>query len=147
MKDETALPEEHEVPVLKSKGPQCPELESVQRTIERYIDGVRNGNVASLQEAFHPQASVFGRKGKDLFIDTAQLLYDYAASSPVPAETGEPTAFFITSIQVNGNIANVEMAMDSYHGYDYMDYFQLMKVSGRWWIVSKTFEAHPHDRY
>jgi hypothetical protein len=147
MKDSTAQPEEHEVPVLKNKGPQCPELESVQQIMDLYIDGVRNGNVASLQQAFHPQSSMFGWKGKDLYITPIQGLFDYIGSSPIPSETGEPTTFIITSIQVNGNAANVEMAMDSYHGHDFMDYFQLLKVEDRWWIVSKTFHANPHERY
>jgi len=99
--------------------------------------------VASLQEAFHPQSSMFGWKGKDLFITPIQGLFDYIATSPMPSKTGEPTTFIITSIQVSGNAANVEMAMDAYHGHDFMDYFQLLKVENRWWIVSKTFHADP----
>ena len=36
-----------------------PELESITKVIELYMDGVRNGNVESLRQAFHPQASMF----------------------------------------------------------------------------------------
>ena len=138
-------PVEPNVPEMKSKGARCPELENVRQVMDLYIDGVRNGNVASLQEAFHPQSSMFGWKGNDLYITPIQGLFDYIASSPVPAKTGEPTTFIITSLQVSGHAANVEMAMDSYHGHDFMDYFQLIKVEGRWWIVSKTFHADPQN--
>ena len=95
---------------------KCPDLESIRKVIDLYIDGVRNGNVETLKKAFHPQSSMFGWLGKDLFITPIQGLYDYIASTPVPAKTGEPTVFVITSIQVTGNAATVALAMDTYHG-------------------------------
>jgi hypothetical protein len=134
------------VPAMKTTSARCPELIRIGKVMDLYIDGVRNGNVASLRQAFHPQSSMFGWKGKDLFITPIQGLFDYIASTPIPAQTGEHTTFVTTSIQVSGNAANVEMAMDSYHGHDFMDYFQLLKVEDRWWIVSKTFHADPHNR-
>ena len=76
---------------------RCPELESIRQVIDLYIDGVRNGNVASLRQAFHPQASMFGWKGSDLFITPIQGLFDYVASTPAPASSGEQTNFIITS--------------------------------------------------
>lgn len=125
---------------------RCPELESISKVIDLYIDGVRNGNVAALREAFHPQASMFGWKGSDLFITPIQGLFDYVASTPAPANSGEATNFIITSIQVRGNAATVELAMDSYHSHDFMDYFQLLKVDGQWSIVSKLFHADPQEK-
>ncbi len=120
---------------------RCNELESIRKVIDLYIEGVRNGSVESLRQAFHPQSSMFGWKGKDLFITPIQGLFDYIASSPSPAESGEQTKFIITSIQVADNAATVAMAMDAYHAHDFADYFQLLKVDGRWWIVSKLFHA------
>lgn len=120
---------------------QCSELESIRKVIDLYIDGVRNGNVESLRKAFHPQSSMFGWKGKDLFTTPIQGLYDYVASSPAPATSGEKTRFVITSIQVTGNAATVAMAMDAYHAHDFTDYFQLLKINGEWQIVSKLFHA------
>ena len=124
MENVSAQSLELDVPVLQSKNARCPELEAIQKVVDLYIDGVRNGNVASLREAFHPQSSMFGWKGKDLFITPIQGLFDYVASTPVPYKTGEPTTFVTTSIQVSGNAAVVELAMDSYHGHNFMDYFQ-----------------------
>jgi len=123
----------------------CPELESIRKVIDLYIEGVRDGNVESLRQAFHPQSSMFGWKGKDLFVTPIQGLYDYIASSPSPAKSGEQTRFIITSIQVADNAATVAMAMDAYHAHDFMDYFQLLKVDDRWWLVSKLFHADPQD--
>lgn len=125
---------------------RCPELASIRRVIDLYVDGVRNGKVASLRQAFHPQSSMYGYKGDDLFITPIEGLYEYVTNTNPPAEAGEAGkryACTITSIHVAGNAASVELAMDGYHDHDFMDYFQLLKVDGRWWIVSKLFHADP----
>jgi hypothetical protein len=125
---------------------RCPELASIRKVIDLYIDGVQNGNLDSLRQAFHPQSSMFGYKGKDLFVTPIAGLYDYIASTTPPAKAGaagEQYTCTITSISVAGNAASVEMAMDGYHEHDFMDYFHLLKVDGRWWIASKLFHADP----
>jgi Putative lumazine-binding len=132
---------ELETALMKSNGARSPELKRIQQVIDLYIDGVYNGKVASLQQAFHPKSSMFGWKAQDLYITPIQGLFDYCASTPIPSQTGEPTTFTITSMRITGNAATVEMAMDAYHGCNFVDYFQLVKVEDRWWIVSKTFHA------
>ena len=54
---------------------RCPELASIRKVVDLYIDGVQNGNLEALHQAFHPQSSMFGYKGKDLFITPIQGLY------------------------------------------------------------------------
>jgi hypothetical protein len=147
MENASAQTMKPEMPADQSAGARSPELENIREVLDLYIDGVRNGNVASLREAFHPQSSMFGWKGKDLYVTPIQGLFDYIASTPVPSQTGEPTTFITTSIQISGKAASVEMVMDSYHGHDFMDYFHLVKIDDRWWIVSKTCHADPHNRY
>jgi hypothetical protein len=89
---------------------------------------------------------MFGYKGQDLYITPIAGLYEYIASTTPPAQDGAVGAAYtciITSISVSGHAASVEMAMEPYHEHDFMDYFQLLKVDGRWWIVSKLFHADP----
>ena len=128
---------------------RCPELSSIRKVIDLYIDGIENGKVESLRQAFHPQSSMYGYKGDDLYITPIEGLYDYVANTTPPAKAGEAGEGYectITSISVAGNAASVEMAMDCYHDHDWMDYFQLLKVDGRWWIVSKVFHADPQGK-
>ena len=125
-----------------------PELTSIRQVVDLYIDGVKNGNLESLRQAFHPQASMFGYKGQDLFITPIAGLYEYIAGTTPPAKdgaVGKEYTCTITSISVTGNAAAVEMAMEPYHEHDFVDYFQLLKVDGRWWIVSKLFHADPQS--
>ena len=128
---------------------RCPELAEIVQVIGLYIDGVKNGNVDSLRKAFHPQSSMFGYKGAELFITPIEGLFDYVAGTTPPAKAGpigEQYATTITGISVTGAAATVEMAMDGYHEHDFVDFFQLLKTDGRWWIVSKAFHADPQDR-
>jgi hypothetical protein len=127
-------------------GTRNTELASIREVIDLYIDGVKNGSLDSLRQAFHPKSSMFGYKGQDLFITPIAGLYDYIAGTTPPAKDGAVGAQYactITSISVSGNAATVEMAMEPYHEHDFVDYFQLLKVDGRWWIVSKLFDAVP----
>ena len=128
---------------------RCPELSSIRKVIDLYIDGIENGKVESLRQAFHSQASMYGYKGDDLYITPIEGLYDYVTNTTPPAKAGEAGEGYkctITSIAVSGNAASVEMAMDCYHDHDWMDYFQMLKVDGRWWIVSKVFHADPKGK-
>lgn len=84
----------------------------------------------------------------DASVTPIQGLYDYIASITPPAQAGEVGKQYtctITAIAVAGNAAVVAMAMDGYHEHDFMDYFQLLKVEGHWWIVSKLFHADPQE--
>ena len=64
------------------------ELASIRKVIDLYVDGVKNGNLDSLRQAFHPVSSMFGYKGQDLFITPIAGLYDYIASTTPPAKDG-----------------------------------------------------------
>ena len=61
--------------------PHIPELTSIRQVVDLYIDGVKNGNLESLRQAFHPNASMFGYKGQDLFITPIAGL---TSTSPAP---------------------------------------------------------------
>ncbi len=120
------------------------ELEAVTKVIGLYESGVRNGDVNALKEAFHPKSSMFGHFGTDLYVTPIEGLYDYVTNTTPPAKEGETGQAFkctITSISLAGKSASVEIAMDYYHGAQWTDFFQLIKVEGRWWIVSKLFHS------
>ena len=125
---------------------RCPELARIRKVIDLYSEGVKNGDVETLREAFHPQSAMYGYKGDDLYATPIEGLYEYIRNTTPPAEAGEVGEAYeciITSISVTGNAATVELANDSYHAHDFVDFFQLLKVDGRWWIVSKLFHADP----
>ena len=67
-------------------------------------------------------------------------------SWPLPGRLSKLFDRHSQAVSVVGNAASVEMAMDGYHEHDFTDYFQLLKVDGHWWIVSKLFHADPQSK-
>ncbi len=61
------------------------EEDGIRRAISFYIDGMREGNVETLRQAFHPEATMCGHLGETLMVVPIQGLYDYVSANPAPA--------------------------------------------------------------
>jgi len=120
------------------------ELQSIQDTVNLYIQGLQTGNIDSLRKAFHPKAMMYGVSAKVVTIVEIEGLYGFVAANFPPPKSEDPHQCFITSIQCAGNAASVEMIEESAYGNDYTNYFQLLKIEGKWLIVSKTYNSNPH---
>ncbi len=66
------------------------------------------------------------------------------ASNESPEKRGEPHQCFITAKDYAA--AFVEMTEESSHGFDYTNYFQLLKIDGDWVIVSKSYNAEKRQK-
>ena len=84
---------------------------------------------------------MYGISTKAVTIVEIEGLYSFVSSNNPPATTGEPHQCTITSIQHAGNAASVEMVEESAFGNDYTNYFHLLKIDGKWQIVSKTYNT------
>jgi hypothetical protein len=112
----------------------------IRATIDLYIEGVRTGDVDTLKRGFHPQAIMCGYLGETVLATPIQGLYDWITANPAPAKTGEVFRCSIQSIEVTGRVAAVKM-FEQWPDGTFTDYFSLLKVEGRWWIASKTFDT------
>lgn len=121
------------------------ELQAITDTINLYVDGLHTGNIDTLKKAFHPKAMMYGISPKAATIIEIDGLYGFVSANEPPSKTGEPHQCFITSIQHAGNAAAVEMVEESAYGSDYTNYFQLLKIDGRWLIVSKAYNTSPRS--
>ena len=117
------------------------EQDGIRQTIDFYINGLRDGSVETLKEAFHPQATMCGHLGETLMVTPIEGLYDFVAAHDAPAKTGEPFSAAVTSIEVAGTAASAIIKENSYQGFDFTTFFQLLKIEGRWWIVGKVFNV------
>ena len=121
------------------------ELQAIADTINLYVDGLHTGNIETLRKAFHPKAMMYGISPKAVTIVEIEGLYGFVSANEPPSKTGEPHQCFITSIQYAGKAASVEMIEESGYGSDYTNYFQLLKIDGKWVIVSKSYNATPRS--
>ncbi|MBL0916094.1 MAG: nuclear transport factor 2 family protein [Sphingopyxis sp.] len=60
-------------------------------------------------------------------------------NAPAPAKSGEPYRYEIVRVDVAGPIASVTLVEGPYLGMQFTEFFHLLRVDGRWSIVSKTF--------
>lgn len=92
-----------------------------------------------MKPAFHPDATIFGYVGPDLFAGAIQELFDWNDKNG-PAAGMQVR---IASVDVAGTIATARLEIDNWTGHRFTDMFTLLKVDGQWKIISKVFYLHP----
>lgn len=114
------------------------DLEAVQGLMDLYAEGA-NGAVDKLREAFHPMAMMMGHIGP---MDTYMPIEEfYAMVEAQPGMAGPGYKAVTQSIDLTGDAGVAVLAETDYLGCDFVDYFSVAKIDGRWWITNKTY-AH-----
>ncbi len=113
---------------------------AIERVLHLYIDGAAGGDVAKLEEAFHPDARMFGELGGQRLDIPITELFGLSAEQPLDAD-GSYRATVVSVNQV-GDAAVAIVDKDGCWGnVSFTDFFSLSRVGGTWKIVNKTF-AH-----
>ncbi|MCA3575533.1 MAG: nuclear transport factor 2 family protein [Aestuariivirga sp.] len=114
------------------------ETDAVMKALQAYMNGARSGKGADMKSTFHPDATIFGYVGTDLFAGPIQNLYDWNDQNG-PAKGVE---FRISSMDITGSCASVRIDVDDWTGHRFTDYFNLVKFGDQWKVVSKVFFLH-----
>jgi hypothetical protein len=115
------------------------ENDAIARTVQQYVDGGKSGRGAEMATAFHPDATIFGYIGPDLFGGPIQKLFDWNDQNGPATELESQ----IASIDIADTVATVRLELDNWTGHRFTDMFTLLKVDGEWKIISKVFYLHP----
>jgi hypothetical protein len=121
--------------------PASSDADSIRQVLTYYAEGLRTGDVDLLKQAFHPQSIMTGYFGGDLILTPIEGFYDLVRNSPAPSVSGEPYAYEIGEVDVIGDTATAEVSETSLLGHDFADRFHLVRIDGRWQIVSKIFSV------
>lgn len=113
--------------------------DAIARTIQHYVDGGKYGRTDEMKTAFHPDATIFGYIGDELFGGPIQKLFAWNDQNGAAAEL-QPQ---IAGIDIEGTIATVRLELDNWSGHKFTDMFTLLKTDGEWKILSKVFYLHP----
>ena len=125
--------------ILEKAPTNLTEYDAITRTVQHYIDGGKSGRGDEMKPAFHPDATIFGYIGPDLFAGPIQQLFDWNdQNGPATDLQGR-----ITSIDLMGTVATVRLELDNWTGHRFTDMFTLLKVDGEWKIMNKVFHLHP----
>jgi hypothetical protein len=114
------------------------EYDAIANTVQHYVDGGKSGRTDEMKLAFHPDATIFGYVGADLFAGPIQQLFDWNDQNGPATELQSR----ITSIDLMGTIATVRLELDNWTGRRFTDMFTLLKVDGEWKIINKVFHQH-----
>lgn len=114
------------------------DIEDVRTLVELYVEGA-NGDADKLRHAFHPDARMFGHIGE---MATYEPITDFIALvEATPGLAGPTYAWDIRSVDVAGDAGVAVLVESDYFGCDFVDYFTVARIDGRWWITCKTY-AH-----
>jgi hypothetical protein len=113
------------------------EYDAIFKTVQHYVEGGRSGRGDDMKAAFHPDATIFGYVGSELYAGPIQQLFDWNNQNG-PARELQAR---LGSVDVTGTIATVRLELDNWTGHRFTD--TLLKIDGQWKIVSKVFYLHP----
>lgn len=119
---------------------QSEDEREVRAALDHYLQGHATGDGAHFALVFHPDSKLyFNRDGK--FSTRTSAEYIGGASGKPPADEAQRRRR-IVSVDVTGDAAQAKIELD-YPTTFFTDYFNLLRVDGKWLIVNKTFHARP----
>jgi hypothetical protein len=114
--------------------------DAITATIRLYIDGSSTGDVSKLEEAFHPDARMFGSLGGQRVDIPIRELFGMVEAKPMNVDGSyEATVTSIDQVD-DAAIARLEET-GCWGNVSFVDFFSLARIDGSWKIVNKTF-AH-----
>jgi len=112
----------------------------IRAVVEKYFLAHATGQGAPLLEAFHPDWRMLWVKDGALVTRTRDEYTSGFKGTPPADETNRKRS--IEMIDVTGNAAVAKVRLD-YPATTFVDYMLLLKIDGRWQVVTKAFNATP----
>ena len=115
------------------------EYNAIAEVLNKYIEGNAKGSSAATKLAFHEKATFFGVNGNEVVGPEIQKLYDIVDT----LESSPNARTAIARIDVAGTAANARVDSENVAGHRFTDFFNLLKIDGKWIIVNKVYHTHP----
>lgn len=109
---------------------------AVAAVAQKYIDGLRIGNVDTVAEAFHQNAVMYGFTDGELLAGPVANLFDFMRKNGKAPEI--EARLDILAITPTTAVIRVDMEKDAI-GADYNDYLTLIKIGGDWKVIAKVY--------
>lgn len=111
----------------------------VVAALDDYFSGLRHSDTSRLRRVFHPEAHYFcATTGVLQHLDMAQY-FPVVDNRPSPASQGHASTDRILAIEFAGPVTAFVKAECSIPPKFFTDFLVLLKLDGRWQIVSKVF--------
>lgn len=117
------------------------EYKAIVEVLNRYNEGGKQANSSIMKPAFSGQATIFSVDADAKLVGgPIQGLFDTIDNPPFrpsPEAVG-----VIVSIDIVGTAANARIDTNDISGFCFTDFFNLLKVEGKWTVVSKIYHTH-----
>ena len=107
---------------------------AIAKTLNYYLEGGTNNDFATLEKAFHAEATMKFTTDEG-YKEVNALAFFKERMKPGPAQDRITR---INSINVAGNAASAQLEI-VYPTFRFIDYMNLLRVEGEWKIVNKIF--------
>jgi hypothetical protein len=115
----------------------------VRAVAEQYFRAHATGEAAPLLEAFHPEwRMMWVKDGAFMMRSRAEYTAGFTGKAPADEAQRKRT---IEMVDITGNAAVLKLRLD-YPTATLVDYMLLLKVDGKWQVVSKAFNATPKPK-
>jgi len=111
---------------------------AIAEVLQHYTDGAIRGRGEDMRPAFHADATIFGYIGNDLFAGPIQGLFDWNDANGPASDL----IMRIVSIDIVETVASVRVESAQWTGHRFTDFFNLLKVNGKWQVMNKVFHLH-----
>ncbi len=115
----------------------------IAAAIQDYFDGFHEGDLDKLRGIFHDNAHLYSAPDGALVDDDMTAVYARVEGRVAPAAKGEPRHDRILAIDRSGPESALVTVQISIAPKLFTDYLSLLKIDGRWRIISKTFTSVP----
>jgi hypothetical protein len=116
------------------------EYDAIVDVLNKYNEGGSKADSAIMKPAFNDKATIFGVEDGKLSGGEIQNLFNAIDTAFRPSPEAKAA---IARIDIVGTAASARVDTDNISGYRFTDFFNLLKVDGKWTIVSKIYHTHP----
>lgn len=116
------------------------EYQAILEVLNKYNEGGSKADSSIMKPAFSDKATIFGVDGKGgLTGGPIQELFDIIDKDFKPSPNA---AGAVVRIDIVGTAASARIDTDNISGFCFTDFFNLLKIEGKWTIVSKVYHTH-----
>jgi hypothetical protein len=120
---------------------QLADYEAVGAVMAGYFDGLHHGDTSTLAQVFHPQAHYACATGGTLLHLGMDENFAVVDKRPSPASRGEARHDRILAIEFGGPAMAFVKAACTIAPKSFIDFLTLVKLDGRWQVMSKVFHC------
>ncbi|MVW86908.1 nuclear transport factor 2 family protein [Pseudomonas sp. PB101] len=116
------------------------EYNAIVEVLNQYNEGGKQAKSSIMKPAFSEQATIFGVDADHkLTGGPIQGLFDIIDSAFRPSPEAQGV---IVNIDIVGTAASARIDTNDISGFCFTDFFNLLKVEGKWTVVSKIYHTH-----